>query len=71
MLVSWTPARADLDQAQSLDPSDGNAFALRSIVFVALNDKEGALDNGRTAVERAPRSSRRTTSAVLRVAIEL
>jgi len=50
-------ARVDLDQAQKLDPSNGDAYALRAIVAVALNDKDGALSNGRTAVERAPRSA--------------
>ena len=49
-------ARADLDQAQKLDPVNGNAYALRAIVAVALNDKPGALDSGRMAVERAPES---------------
>jgi tetratricopeptide (TPR) repeat protein len=50
-------ARTDLDQAQKLDPSSGDAYALRAIVAVALNDKDGALSNGRMAVERAPQSA--------------
>ena len=49
-------ARADLDQAQKLDPANGDAYALRTIVAVALNDKAGAIDSGRMAVERAPQS---------------
>jgi tetratricopeptide (TPR) repeat protein len=49
-------ARADLDQAQKLDPANGDAYALRTIVAVALNDNAGALDSGRIAVERAPKS---------------
>ncbi len=43
-------ARADLDQAQKLDPGSGDAYALRAIVAVALNDKTQALENGRRAV---------------------
>ena len=50
-------ARADLDQAQKLDPGSSDAYALRAIVAVALNDKSQALDNGRRAVERAPSST--------------
>ena len=50
-------ARVDLDQAQKLDPASGDAYALRAIVAVALNDKSQALDNGRRAVERAPNST--------------
>ena len=40
-----------------LEPSNGDAYALQTVVAVALNDKEGALTNGRAAVERAPQSS--------------
>ena len=50
-------ARADLDQAQKLDPGNADALALRAIIAVALNDPAAALDNGRQAVERAPQSS--------------
>jgi tetratricopeptide (TPR) repeat protein len=50
-------ARADLDQAQTLAPGNGDVDALRTIVAVALNDRSGALTSGRTAVERAPRSA--------------
>ena len=50
-------ARADLDRAQNLDPSNGNVYALRAVVSVAVNDKQGALDSGHMAVERAPQSS--------------
>jgi tetratricopeptide (TPR) repeat protein len=49
-------ARADLDQAQKLDPANGDSHALHTIVAVALNDKAGALDSGRIAVDRAPQS---------------
>lgn len=66
-------ARADLDQAQKLDPSNGNAYALRAIVSVALNDKAGALDSGRAAVERSPQSpsARLALSYALQANIQL
>jgi tetratricopeptide (TPR) repeat protein len=50
-------ARADLDQALKLQPSSGDAYALRAIVAVALNDRDGALTNGQMAVQQAPRSA--------------
>ena len=50
-------ARADLDQAQKLDANYGDAYALRAITAVALNDKAQALENGRRAVERSPNST--------------
>jgi tetratricopeptide (TPR) repeat protein len=50
-------ARADLDQAQKLNGSYGDAYALRAITAVALNDKEQALESGRRAVELAPNST--------------
>ena len=49
-------ARSDLDQALSLDPSNSDVYMLRTVVAVALNDKQGALDNGRQAVTRARES---------------
>ena len=49
-------ARADLDQAQKLNPAAGDADALRAIVAVALNDTTAALESGRRAVELAPES---------------
>jgi tetratricopeptide (TPR) repeat protein len=50
-------ARADLDQAQKLNPTYGDAFALRAITAVALNDKMQGLESGRRAVELAPNST--------------
>ena len=50
-------ARADLDRALTLDPDDGDAYALRAIIAVALNDQAGALASGREAVRRSPRSA--------------
>jgi tetratricopeptide (TPR) repeat protein len=50
-------ARADLDQAQKLDPRSGDAFAVRAITAVALNDKAQALESGRRAVELSPNST--------------
>ena len=49
-------ARADLDQAEKLNPGNGDVNALRAITAVALNDKTQALENGRRAVERSPNS---------------
>ena len=50
-------ARRDLEQALARDPDDGNAYALRAIIAVALNDRVDALASGREAVRRSPRSS--------------
>jgi tetratricopeptide (TPR) repeat protein len=50
-------ARADLDQAQQLNPRYGDAYAVRAITAVALNDKALALESGRRAVELAPNST--------------
>jgi tetratricopeptide (TPR) repeat protein len=50
-------ARADLDQAQKLDAGYGDAYAVRAITAVALNDKTQALENGRRAVELSPNST--------------
>ncbi len=36
-------ARSDVAQALQLEPSNGDAYALQTVVAVALNDKEGAL----------------------------
>ena len=50
-------ARADLDQAQKLDPGSGDAYALRAIVAVALNDKCRRSTAGVVPFERAPNST--------------
>ena len=50
-------ASADIERALALDPSNGHAFALQSIIAVAQNRKEQALDLARKAVNLAPESS--------------
>jgi ferric-dicitrate binding protein FerR (iron transport regulator) len=50
-------ARVDLDQAQKLDRGYGEAYAVRAITAVALNDKAQALEAGRRGVELAPSST--------------
>jgi tetratricopeptide (TPR) repeat protein len=49
-------AIADIERAQKLDPKNSNAFALRSIVAVAQNEKGKALDLAQKAVEANPKS---------------
>ncbi|MBC2694311.1 MAG: TonB-dependent receptor [Desulfobacteraceae bacterium] len=50
-------ASIDIKKALDLDPSNGHAFALQSIIAVAQNKKKQALDLARKAVELAPKSS--------------
>ena len=50
-------AQADLDAALRRDPSNGDIYVLRTVVAVALNDKQGALQNGRAAVARSSESA--------------
>jgi tetratricopeptide (TPR) repeat protein len=50
-------ASADIARALVLDPIDSHAFALQSIIAVAQNRKEQALDLARKAVDLAPESS--------------
>ena len=56
-------ARADLEQALARDPDAGEAYALRAVIAVALNDRADGLANGREAVKRSP------TSAASRIAL--
>jgi tetratricopeptide (TPR) repeat protein len=49
-------AQADLDEAQGLDGGSGDVYTLRTIVAVALNQPDHALENGRLAVKYAPQS---------------
>jgi tetratricopeptide (TPR) repeat protein len=49
-------AIADIERAQKLDPKNSDAFALRSIVAVAQNEKGKALDLAQKAVEADPKS---------------
>ena len=50
-------ARFDLDHAFALSPENGNAYALKTVIAVAQNDRKQALLDGRKAVERSPESS--------------
>jgi len=50
-------ARADIERASNLDPNNGPAFGLRSIIAVVQNDKDGALSLARKAVEADPKSA--------------
>jgi tetratricopeptide (TPR) repeat protein len=50
-------ARSCIDRAFSLSPGNGQAFALSTVIAVALNDREQALLNGRKAVEQSPGSA--------------
>jgi TolB-like protein len=47
-------ARADLDRAAALDPSDSAIFRRRSFLMVALGDAEAAISTARRAVELSP-----------------
>jgi tetratricopeptide (TPR) repeat protein len=50
-------AGADIDRALSLDPKNSDAFALRSVVAVAQNEKGKALDLAQKAVDADPKSA--------------
>lgn len=50
-------ALSDITRAQELNPSSGDTYTLRTIIAVALNDRAEALQSGRMAVERSPRSA--------------
>jgi ferric-dicitrate binding protein FerR (iron transport regulator) len=50
-------ARSDIDRALELSPESGEAYALRAVIAVAQNDKEGALSSAREAVTRSPESA--------------
>jgi tetratricopeptide (TPR) repeat protein len=50
-------AGKDIGRALSLDPKNSNAFALQSIVAVAQDEKDKALDLARRAVEADPNSA--------------
>lgn len=50
-------ARADIDQALSLDPKAGLALALRSVIHVTQNDKAQALADANQAVALSPDAS--------------
>ena len=50
-------ARTDVAQALKLEPSNGDVYALQTVIAVALNDRDEALRSGRAAVDRAPQSA--------------
>ena len=50
-------ASTDIERALNLDPTDSHAIALQSIIALAQNDKEGALDSAQNAAEADPHSS--------------
>jgi tetratricopeptide (TPR) repeat protein len=50
-------ALVDLDRALSIDPNNGNALALQSIVAIVQNDKDKALELARKSSEAAPQSA--------------
>ncbi len=66
-------ARADIKEALDRDPNAGEAYALLSVIAVALNDRTEALANGREAVRRSPKSaaSRVALSYALQANFEL
>ncbi len=49
-------ARNDIDQGHILEPDNGTALALLSIIALAQNDKEKAMDLARVAADMDPRS---------------
>jgi tetratricopeptide (TPR) repeat protein len=50
-------ARTDIDEALRQDPGAGLAYALRSVIAVAQDDREQALADGRRGVELSPDSA--------------
>lgn len=47
-------ARADIDRALALDDKNGDALALQSVIALAQNDRERALQLAKQAVETSP-----------------
>ncbi len=50
-------ARSDIDAALAQDPGYGLAYALRSVIAVALNDRQQALADAKRGVELSPDSA--------------
>ena len=50
-------ASADLERALALDPNNGDALALQSIIAIVQNDKDKALALARKAADAAPQSA--------------
>ena len=53
-------ARTEIDAALQKDANSGAAYALRSVIAVALNDNAAALADARRAVELSPQSAAAT-----------
>jgi tetratricopeptide (TPR) repeat protein len=51
-------AETEINQALAQTPTDGNIFAIRSVISLVKNDREGALSAAQKAVEISPKSSR-------------
>ncbi len=49
-------AQSDLDQSLALTPNDGDALALKAVIAVVQNDREGALALSEQALTAAPNS---------------
>ena len=49
-------ARADLAQARTLDPNNGDTYGLDAVIDVAQNNRDSALENARRAVSLSPQS---------------
>ena len=52
-----TEARRDIDQALTLDPKFGGAFALRGVINVVQNNREQALADAQQAVALSPEAT--------------
>jgi len=52
-----TEARRDIDQALTLDPKLGGAFALRAVINVVQNNREQALTDAQQAVALSPEAT--------------
>ena len=56
-VVRVDEAKTDIDEALTRDPGAGPAYALKSVIAVAQNDREQALANARRGVELTPDSA--------------
>jgi tetratricopeptide (TPR) repeat protein len=67
------PARAAIDEAIRSDPASGDAYALRSVIAVALNDQSEAVAGANRAVDLSPSSAaaRIAQSYALQSALDL
>lgn len=58
-------ARADIDRALSLNPNDGDGYALKSVIAVVQNDQETAREASHRAVAVAPNGAGANLAASL------